>query len=406
MPKHLVIVAGEESGDAHGATLVKTLLALDPSLKITGIGGRHLAMGGVELISDLARFGVTGSIEVLKHARVIKKAFDAIKNHLRETKPDLLLLIDYPGFNLRLAKFAKLQLNLPVIYYISPQIWAWKASRLKTVKICVDQMAVIFPFEKKLYQEANIPVSFVGHPLMHKIPANGFPASTYQTMNLPKNRPLVALLPGSRHNEISQHMPILVKTMEQLLAFNRQIHFIIPVAETLSLDAIATYITHKESVTLVKGQALQVAAYSDCVVVASGTASLECALLEKPLCIIYKTSRLTYMLAIQLIKVRYLGLCNLLANRMIAPELLQDDCNPDELAKMVRQLLTDDVLRARMVNDFKALKRSLSAEEADDRLPELVYRMLNKDAPFSGKRKMGASTIKHQPSKEPATLDG
>ncbi len=168
-PKHIVIVAGEESGDLHAAAFIRQLKSRHPQLTLSGIGGRHMEEAGVKLISDLARFGVTGLSEVIRHIRVIRKAFNDIKKHLTHHKPDLLVLVDYPGFNLRLAKFAKETLGLRIVYYISPQIWAWKPERINIIRDCIDHMAVILPFEKTLYQNAGVPVSFVGHPLVDTV---------------------------------------------------------------------------------------------------------------------------------------------------------------------------------------------------------------------------------------------
>lgn len=379
MSRHIVIVAGEESGDAHAADLVKALRLSHPQIKITGIGGKHLQNQGVELVSDLARFGVTGFTEVLKYARVIKKAFKAIKTHLEETKPDLLILVDYPGFNLRLAQFARKQSGLKILYYISPQIWAWKAKRIHKIKASVDKMAVILPFEKALYQKAQIPVSFVGHPLMAKIAACALDSGQKQRLNLPVNRALVAVLPGSRQNEIANHMPVLSAMMRLVASANPQVHFVIPIAETLSVKTLNDYFPRHPSITLVKGEAISVIACSDCVLVASGTASLEAALLLKPMAIFYKTSRITYAAAVKLMKVKYLGLCNLLANKMIVPELIQYDFNVHNLIKTVEALLSNVELRTRMQSDLKAMKASLSVAQADSSLPELVHSFLDAD---------------------------
>ncbi len=377
LTKQLVIIAGEESGDIHAAALVKKLRADSETYQFTGIGGKHLEAAGVDLISDLARYGVTGLSEVIRHARVIRQAFKAIKAHLTANKPDLLILVDYPGFNLRLAKFAKKKLNIRILYYISPQIWAWKANRIETIRACIDQMAVILPFEKKIYQQAGIAVAFVGHPLVENIPQSIDIESTRTRLNLPLNKRLIALLPGSRTNEILKHLPILVTTAILLSKQHRDLHFVIPVAGSLDLNFIKNYFINKElAISFIKEQARQVVACSDCVVVASGTASLECALLEKPMCIIYKSSWLTYFAATKVIKVKYLGLCNLLQNEMVVPELLQDDCNPIELTAMLSSLLTDEEFSNRMIRRLKKIKYSLSAEAADCNVIELVKSLL------------------------------
>lgn len=378
-PKRIVIVAGEESGDIHAANLTRELLAEHPQLEISGIGGKHMQAAGVELISDLARYGVTGVSEVIRHGFVIKKAFSLIKTHLQTTQPDLLILVDYPGFNLRLAKYAKQTLGLRIIYYISPQIWAWKANRIHTIRACVDRMAVILPFEKKIYQEANVPVSFVGHPLVDKIPHHSDLNEVRRRLGLPLNKQLIAMLPGSRRNEIEKHMPVLVETAIKLSGTLNNLHFVIPIAGTLDSEKIKAYFLGKEvEISFIQGQAMDVAACSDCVVVASGTASLECALLQKPMCIIYKASLITYIAATKLIKIKYLGLCNLLQNQMIVPELLQYDCNANELSRILHNLLTDQEMIGQMQKKLQALTYSLSKAQSDHSMAELVSEELQR----------------------------
>lgn len=371
--KHVVIIAGEESGDKHASQVAQTLLQKYPNLKLTGIGGMHMQKAGVELISDLARFGVTGSSEVIRHFNTIRKAFAAIKQHLSTSKPDLLVLVDYPGFNLRLAKYAKRVLGLKIIYYISPQIWAWKASRIHLIKECVDKMAVILPFEKKIYEQANVPVAFVGHPLVDKVVLCNNIDDARKTLDLPLDKRIIALLPGSRTNEIKYHMPVLVESAKRLCAKHQDIHFIIPVAQSLDIANIDAYLVDQGiPYTLHKGESNRIVALSDCAVVASGTASLECALLEKPMCIIYKASMLSFVLAFIFIKVRYLGLCNLLQNEMIAPELLQYDCNPQELTHTIESLLYNQATSQRMISRLRRLKQSLSAQNADCTISALI----------------------------------
>ncbi|KTC98113.1 lipid-A-disaccharide synthase [Legionella erythra] len=378
-PKKVVIIAGEESGDAHAAKLVSKLLASNPALELSGIGGRHMRQAGVNVISDLASFGVTGITEVVRHFLVIKKAWTLIKHHLKTVQPDLLILIDYPGFNLRLARFAKRVLGLRIVYYISPQIWAWKANRIHTIRKCVDHMAVILPFEKNLYHQAHVPVSFVGHPLVNNIPVYDNLTSIRMALNLPLNKRLIALLPGSRRNEVDRHMPVLLKAAEQLDRQRQDIHFVIPIAATIDAALIRSYFSHsKVPISFIEGQAIDVAACSDCVVVASGTASLECALLAKPMCIIYRASLLTYIAATKLIKVKYLGLCNLLKNQMIVPELLQYDCNPTELAYLINELLHDKQMAKTMVQRLQGLRQELSSEQADLSIDELIKNELSR----------------------------
>lgn len=373
----VTIIAGEESGDIHAASLIRELTTKLPNIELTGIGGRHMQAAGVTLISDLAKYGVTGLSEVIRHFFVIRKAFNDIKTHLTATKPDLLILVDYPGFNLRLAKFAKEVLNLRILYYISPQIWAWKPGRINTIRNTVDHMAVILPFEKAIYEKANIPASFVGHPLTHKIAAYEQISITRTELNLPENKRLIAMLPGSRLNEIEYLMPVLRDTAIRLNQQFNDLHFVIPIAGTIDQAIIKAYFKHIElPITFIEGQSINTVACSDCVVVASGTASLECALLNKPMCIIYKASRLTYYAAMKLIRVKYLGLCNLLQNQMIAPELLQHDCNAHELTIVLGDLLNDHHVKQRMTSRLQQLKLSLSDQSADCTIGSLVIKTL------------------------------
>ena len=370
--KRLVIIAGEESGDLHAAALVRQLLTINKQLEFSGIGGRHMQEAGVHLVSDLARFGVTGLSEILGHLWILKKAFNLIKTHLEQTKPDLLILVDFPGFNLRLVKFAK-RLGIRILYYISPQIWAWKANRIELIRTYVDRMAVIFPFEKKLYQKASVPVSFVGHPLISKISLCDDISAARKGLDLPLDKRIVAMLPGSRRHEIERHMPVLVKTAEMLSQKADDLHFVIPIAGTLDPSTVKAYFAKSNvKISFIPGRATEVVACSNCAVVASGTASLECALLEKPMCIIYKGSLISYIAAMKLIKVKFLGLCNLLQNEMVVPELLQYDCNAIELTRTINELLNDEEVIARMLKRLKQMKQSLSSEQADCSLSELV----------------------------------
>lgn len=376
--KRLVIIAGEESGDIHAAALVRELSSRTKNLEISGVGGKHMQEAGVELISDLARFGITGLSGVLRHARVIKKAFSQVKAHLEKVKPDLLILVDYPGFNLRLARYAKEKLGIRILYYIGPQIWAWKAGRIKTIKAYIDRMAVILPFEKAIYERASVPVSFVGHPLVDKIRVCGDQAGMRKDLALPLDKRLIAILPGSRNGEIEHHLPVMVSTAENLDQQNKNLHFVIPIASSLDPAKVKAYFAKSTiNISFITGKAREVLACSDCAVVASGTASLESALLEKPMCIIYKGSLISYIIVMKVIRVKFFGLCNLLKNEMIVPELLQYDCNAHELTRTMNSLLNDQETISRMLRRLRQVKNSLSTEEADCSIADLVLTELS-----------------------------
>jgi lipid-A-disaccharide synthase len=373
MQQHkIVIVAGEESGDKHASCFVRELLTRHAHLHISGVGGQHMQMAGVHLVSNLAQYGATGISEVIRHLGIIRRAFQSIKAHISATKPDLLILVDCPGFNLPLAKFAK-KLGVRVLYYISPQIWAWKAGRIRTIRECVDRMAVILPFEKQIYEKADVPVTFVGHPLIETVRGCEDITAARSALGLPADKRVVALLPGSRNHEIEQHMPILCESAKRIAQQLSDVHFVVPVAGTVKRTLVESYFKHMSfAYTLIDSKAVETVACSDCAVVASGTASLECALLEKPMCIIYKSSMITYLAASQLIRVNYLGLCNLLQNAMIVPELLQYDCNPAELTRVMYDLLQDEEKRARMVARLQHLKITLSGSHVDCSITTLI----------------------------------
>lgn len=372
--KRIVIIAGEESGDLHAAALVRQLKTRRSDLQFSGIGGNHMQQEGVHLVNNFARYGVTGISEVVRHLGIIHRTFKEIKAYLAANKPDLLILVDFPAFNLRLLKYAKRTLGIRILYYISPQIWAWKADRIHLIHDYVDRMAVILPFEKPLYEKANVPVSFVGHPLVDTCKNI---TTTRDDLKLPRDKKLIAMLPGSRIHEIERHMPVLIKSAMMLQAQFDDLHLAIPLASTIDPSVIHAYFVGTSlPYTLIHGQAVATVACSDCVVVASGTASLECALLAKPMCIIYKASLLTYLAASKLIKVKYLGLCNLLKNEMVVPELLQYDCNPIEITRLLTELLTNQDWSEQMQARLRKIQASLSSECADCTISDLVEREL------------------------------
>lgn len=379
MAKHIFLVAGEESGDAHAADLVNEFRAKYPDTQFSGVGGIHMKHAGVDVICDLASYGVTGIVEVIKHFKFLYGSFRKTKKHLARTRPDILILVDSPGFNLPLAKYAKRRLGLNILYYISPQIWAWKPKRITTIKKTVDHMAVIFPFEKQIYEAAQVPVSFVGHPIIQRID-KALKKGPCQTLKarLPADKKIIALLPGSRNNEIQRHMPVLNDSISLLLEHNPQLHFIIPVANTVKVEQLKSHISEKNlgHITLCESMALDAIALSDFVIVASGTASLEASMMEKPMCIIYKTAFISYLVAAKLINIKYIGLTNILSNKMIVPELLQYDFNSKNLTEEVLHIINNREIAAKMHTKLQQLKYSLSTENADCSLMQLLENQL------------------------------
>ena len=362
MSKKIVIIAGEESGDQHAAKLISELMQMYPNLEISGLGGYHLQTLGMHNLMDLTKLAITGLTGVLTHLKSIHQAFKLIKKHLMNHRPDLVILVDYPGFNLRMAKWIKNHLNCPVLYYISPQIWAWKEKRKETIRRYVDHMAVILPFEYELYRREQIPVSYVGHPLMESLQLVPSQQECRIHFNWDTQQKILAVCPGSRIGEINRHMPVLMEALKEMPS--QDLKIVIPVAKSLSSSLLQTYLKDCPfPYELISGQAQMVMNAADAVVVASGTASLESALLNKPTCIIYKSSWLNYFLARQFMKVNYLGLSNLLQGKMVVPELLQDDCNAHELSKMLELLLHSEQWRSTMIRRLERLNQSLIPQQ-------------------------------------------
>lgn len=361
MDKHLFIIAGEESGDQHASALLKEIKQLSPNLIVSGLGGKHLEAQGMQNILDLTQLAITGITGVLTHLKAIRQAFKITQAYLLKHRPDAVILVDYPGFNLRMAKWIKKNIGCPVIYYISPQIWAWKAKRIEIIKQNVDHMAVILPFEKAIYEQAKVSVSYVGHPLRESLLNLPSKEACREQFSWSADETILAILPGSRKAEIARHMPVMIKSLKILKTQARfqNLKLVIPVAKSLSQNDFLPYLKEIPELELIDGQAQNVVQAADAVVVSSGTASLECAILAKPSCIIYKSSWLNYYLATRWMKVKYLGLSNLLLNQMVIPELLQVDCNPKELSKMLQALLEESDWRMSMINRLNDLKSML-----------------------------------------------
>lgn len=366
----IVIIAGETSGDQHAAHLVNTLKKTHANITFSGIGGEKMRAAGVTLIHDLTHFNIMGFTEVIKHLKVIRQIFNHIATYLEQTQPDLLILIDYPGFNLRLAKRAK-AMGIKVLYYIGPQLWAWKPNRIKIIQKNVDSMAVIFPFEKKIYEDAGVPVHFVGHPLIQTMQD----AMAMSTTGSTTNKKMIGILPGSRRGEIKRMFPIMLKAAELLQARYPDLIFILPVALTLSQQDFIPYTTQSTLPIQYVTYDYHLIQACHSVMVTSGTATLETALLAKPMVITYKTSLLNYTIGIQVVRVPYIGLCNLLAQKMIVPEILQQDLTPENLFHAMQRFLDEPDYYQSTVNALLAIRHALTADTTTS-LADVVWQLL------------------------------
>ncbi len=376
----VMIVAGEASGDIYGAGLIRTVAAEKPEVVFFGIGGMRMREAGCEILVDSADMAVVGLIEVLKHFKVIAAAFLKLKKILLNNPPDLLILIDYPGFNLRLAKVAK-RAGVKVLYYISPQIWAWRQGRVHKIKRLVDQMAVILPFEVPFYEQAGVPVSFVGHPLADLVQVSLTREQAAASFGLDPSRLVVGLFPGSRRSEVSRLLPTILDAARLLHQRFPTLQFVLPLASTLSHDDLAPWLDSCDlPITITRERIHDLIRACDAVISVSGTVTLEVALVGTPLVIIYKLAPLTFQLAKRLVKVEHIGLCNIVAAETVAPELIQDDATAQRIALEIERLLDDQVNRAVRTRLGRVHER-LGGGGANQRVAAIIQRLLQKEMP-------------------------
>ncbi len=375
--KKILVVAGEVSGDLHGAHLMEAIQRLDPGVRFFGVGGKGMEKGGMELLYRSESLSVVGITEVVFKLRLIVKALRKLKGSLVRERPDLVILIDFPDFNLRLAKTARQQ-GIPVLYYISPQVWAWRSGRVKQIAERVKKMIVFFPFEVPIYEAAGVDVEWVGHPLLDIVKPSLSREEAFGRFGLDPNRPIIGLLPGSRTHEIERLLPTLLAAAQLLQREIPTLQFIIPLAPGIPETMLSPWIEKAfVPVTLVGGWTYDVMNLSEILITASGTATLEGAILKKPMVIVYKVSFLSYWIGRVLVHVDHIGLVNLVARREIVPELLQDDANPKKIAAEVLRILRDPGLRERMIESMGEVRESLGAPGAAERAARIIYSMLH-----------------------------
>lgn len=379
----IMIVAGERSGDVYGGRLARELKARDAAVELFGCCGSVMRQEGVEPIVDACHFAMVGITEVISGLPRAYGAFRRLVNEAARRRPRLAVLIDSPSLNMRVAKRLK-RLGIPVLYFVSPQIWAWKKWRLRQLTSLVDRMVCIFDFEPEIYEKAGIPAEYCGHPLADTVAPTVSREAFFAAARLDPLIPTMALLPGSRNVEISYILPTMLEAAARL-ARRRPIQFILPVAPGIDHGAIETRIERAPQFAVLQGRfrvlehsAYDALAYSTLAVVASGTATVEAALLERPMVVVYRVSPVTAFLARRMVDVAFFGMVNILAGRKIVEELIQRDYTAARLTTEVERLLDDPLAKSCMVEELQAVKTRLSGGGAIARLADAVMTMAAK----------------------------
>lgn len=372
-----MMIAGEVSGDVHGAGLIRSLARNNENLDFYGIGGLNMLRENFRPYYMLDTLQAHGLVEVVSHLPRLYQTLWRMRDALEEERPDVLVLIDYPGFNLKLAAFAK-EKGIPVIFFNSPQIWAWRKGRLKTIKRVVDKMIVLFPFEEKIYQQAGVDVSWVGHPLLDQRTNEKDNRAFLKQYGLKDDMPILAIAPGSRPSEMRKHLPTLLKSLPLIQEQVGEINCIIPVAESLDINEVNKIIEPSNvQITLIPEQFVETIQACDAALVASGTASLQTGLALKPFAIVYQVSQITFWIARYLANTRFIGLVNILAGKEIVPELLQNEFNSKKVAETGARLLQDKDYREKMIFELEKTSAMLGEPGAYEKAARCIENKFN-----------------------------
>jgi len=389
----VMIIAGESSGELYGSLLAKALKRKWPDSHLIGVGGERMREAEVVLVSGIS--DAFGLVEAVSAFRKIRVAFGKTVSALKESRPDVLILIDYPDFNLKVAKTAK-SLGIKILYYVSPQVWAWRKGRVRKIASLVDRMAVVLPFEEDVYKHAGLACEFVGHPILEEIETllgtglrergEKSRKSLKAALGFDAEKPLMSLLPGSRPSELGRHLPLMREVVREFrndrpMKAGKDCQFCMPLAPNTDEERYGAYLKsiRQEGVVVRKGESVRVLGASDLAVVTSGTATLQTALLEVPMVVVYKLSPITYFLGKRIIKVKYISLVNLLADKGVVAELIQKRANPEEIMKEVRMILFDEKYREDMIRHFREIKGPFLGKSASERVADIVMEMAEKE---------------------------
>ena len=375
-PRKILLVAGEASGDQHAARLIQALREQVPDLDLYGIGGAALAAQGMHLACRAEDLAVIGLTEVVHKIPLVRRALRQLWRQFQTQRPDLVILVDFPDFNFLVLRLAH-WFRVPVLYYISPQVWAWRRGRVRTIARLVKRMVVIFPFEEEFYRQHQVAVTYVGHPLLETLPALPPRADLRAGFGLRDQDLAVALLPGSRSGEINTLLPAMLASARQLADLQPHCRFLLPLAPTAPRELVAGYLSQSPvPVSLQEGRTYEILAAADLALVASGTATLETALMGTPMVILYRLAPLTYRVGRLLIRVPHIGMANLLAKEGLFPELIQDEVTPDRLTAAALNLIKDVHQLARISAGLKRIRERLGGPGASERAAAVALELL------------------------------
>ncbi|WP_018173960.1 MULTISPECIES: lipid-A-disaccharide synthase [unclassified Thioalkalivibrio] len=377
MRRHVVICAGESSGDALGAGLVRELAILEPEVRYSGMGGAQMRDAGVETLIDVEELAVVGLVDVLVNYPRLRRLFRRMGTHLEHNRPDLLVLVDYVEFNLRLAAHAR-RLGIPVLFYVSPQLWAWRSGRIRRIQQCVDAMAVLFPFETEIYERAGVPVRYVGNPLVDRVQEPTVPLA--ERIAVAEDERVIGLLPGSRSGELKRHWPLLVEAARRMHGKEPALRFVVALAPGVDpsrLDALAP--RDGLPISFVSGEegAHALMAGADLLLIASGTATLEAGLLQAPMLVFYRMGGFSHAVFSRLVRLENIALVNIVAGERLVPEYLQRQANPERLASDALDLLRHPERLGAMRESLASIRERLGDGGADRRIAEMARELLN-----------------------------
>ncbi|OCC14903.1 Lipid-A-disaccharide synthase [Dissulfuribacter thermophilus] len=373
--KEIFLIAGEASGDLHGANLIKAIRELAPfEIGFSGIGGELMKKQGLRTLYDASLLSVVGLTEILREIRHIYSAYSLVKRYLKNKRPDLLVLIDYPGFNLKVLRYAS-RLGIPVMYYITPQVWAWKEHRTKLLRSFCNACAVILPFEEGFLRKRGVNARFVGHPLVDVIHVEHDREEFLSSLGLDPGLPTIGLLPGSRKGELRRHLPIMVETAN-LLKKDFDCQFVLPIIDKAIISQDMDTLLKEAGIKIVVGKTYDAMNASDALLLASGTVTLEATILEVPHVVMYRVSPITYTLGRIFVKIPHISLTNIVAEKEVVKEFIQEDANPATLSSALKELLSSKEKRLAVIRDLKRVKDKLGGPGASRRAAQMALELI------------------------------